>query len=292
MIHEIQARTILSRVRGFDTWFGFDYGMNLYRGCQHHCIYCDSRSACYGNDRFDEDVAVKTNAVAVLRNELARRRSRGIVGTGSMNDPYMPLEAETRLTAGALDALADYRFGVHVVTKSTLVVRDIPRLRRVARSSPAAVSLSITTADDRLGRIVEPGAPPPSERFHALRELAAAGVETRIALMPLLPFLEDSLGNLDEIVERAAACGVRTVVAAFGVTLRDRQRAYFYERLDESFPGVRAVYEASYGDRYVCLAPAADRLRARFLAHCASLGIQTSVSPFRSPAARQPRLFS
>jgi len=292
VIREIRAKTLLSRVSGIDTWFGLDFGMNLYRGCQHHCIYCDSRSLCYGNDRFDEDVLVKANAIDVLRNELRRKRKRGIIGTGSMSDPYMPAEERHRLTEGALEAIAEYGFGVHVITKSTLVLRDMALLQRISRGSTAAVSLSITTIDDKLAHRVEPGAPPSSERFLALRALANAGIEARVALMPVLPFLEDSPDNVRAIVLRAKECGVRAIVAFFGVTLRDRQRAHFYARLDESFPGVRAQYEARYGDRYVCASPDGDALRVQFEALCAKHGIRTFVRPLLVPSADEPRLFA
>ncbi len=291
VIREIRAKTLLSRVSGVDTWFGLDFGMNLYRGCQHHCIYCDSRSECYGNDRFDDDVLVKVNAIDLLRNELRRKRIRGVIGTGSMNDPYMPIETETRLAAQALNVIAEYGFGVHVVTKSTLVLRDVDLFRKISRRATAAVSLTLTTLDDGLARQLEPGAPAPSDRLRALRELAAAGIETRVALMPVLPFLEDSWDNVRDVVERAAECGVTAIVASFGVTLRDRQRAYFAARLDECFPGLRSRYEALYGDRYVCASPDADLLRTRFEALCAERGLRTSVRPMRSPSAVAPTLF-
>jgi len=291
VIREIRAKTLLSRVSGVDTWFGLDFGMNLYRGCQHHCIYCDSRSECYGNDRFDDDVLVKVNAIDLLRNELRRKRIRGVIGTGSMNDPYMPIETETRLAAQALNGIAEYGFGVHVVTKSTLVLRDVDLFRKISRRATAAVSLTLTTLDDGLARQLEPGAPAPSDRLRALRELAAAGIEVRVALMPVLPFLEDSWDNVRDVVERAAECGVTAVVAAFGVTLRDRQRAYFAARLDECFPALRSRYAALYGDRYVCASPDADLLRTRFEALCAERGLRTSVRPMRSPSAVAPTLF-
>ncbi len=292
VIREIEAKTLLSRVEGLDTWFGLDFGMNLYRGCQHRCIYCDSRSLCYGNDRFDEDVLVKRNAIDVLRDELRRKRRGGVVGTGSMNDPYMPVEASEHLTERALAALAEFGFGVHVVTKSMLVLRDIAALQKIARRSVAAVSLTITTVDDDLARRIEPGAPPPSERFRALRELAGAGIETRVALMPVLPFLEDSWENVRAIVERAADAGAQAIVASFGLTLRDRQRDYFYARLDESFPGLRATYEARYGQQYVCAVPASDDLRPRFEVLCARRHVRTSVRPQAAPSATEPRLFA
>ncbi len=287
VIRDIQARTLLSRVDEIDMWFGLDFGMNLYRGCQHHCIYCDSRSACYGNDRFDEDICVKRNAIDVLREELRRKRKKGVVGTGSMNDPYMPAEADERLTQRALELLAEYGFGVHVITKSTLVLRDVSLLQKVARRSTAAVSLTITTLDDELARIVEPGAPPPSDRLRALRELADAGIEARVALMPVLPFLEDSWDAVRCLVERAHSAGVQAIVASFGVTMRDRQREYFYARLDENFPGLRRIYQERFGDRYVCAAPEAETLRARFEELCAAHGMRTSVRPLLAPSATE-----
>ena len=189
MIHKIRAKAPLSRVSGIDTWFGLDFGMNLCRGCQHHSIYCDSRSLCYGNDQFDEDVLVKSNAIDVLRDELRRKRKRGILGTGSMSDPYMPIEERYRLTEGALEAIAEYGFGVHVITKSTLVLRDVGLLQRISRNSTAAVSLSITTIDDELAHRIEPGAPPPLERFLALRALTDAGIE---AASPSCPSFRSS----------------------------------------------------------------------------------------------------
>ncbi len=291
MIREILAKTVLSRVAGVDTYFGLDYGMNLYRGCQHHCIYCDSRSKCYGNDRFDDDVLVKTNAVDLLAKELRAKRRKGVVGTGSMNDPYMPLEERVGLTRAALEVLSAHGFGVHVVTKSDLVLRDIPLLQRIARASTAAVSLTFTTLDDELARHVEPGAPPASARLRALAELSAAGIEARVALMPVLPFLEDTWDNVSAIVREAHRRGVRTVIPWFGMSLRDRQRAYYYRKLDELFPELRGKYEKTYGNDYMCPSPYADALRTSFEAMCAQLGVRTSVRPRLAPSAEEPELF-
>lgn len=291
MIKEIRAKTLVAKVRGLDTYFGLDYGMNLYRGCQHRCIYCDSRSECYGIDGFDRDVLVKVNAIELLDNELRRKRKKGIVGTGSMNDPYMPLEEKTCLTQRALEVLARYGFGVHVVTKSDLVLRDLEMLQRIARTARAVVSLTITTVDDALAQRVEPGAPPSSSRFRALKTLADAGIETRIPLMPTLPFLEDTWDNVSAIVERAHACGVSAIVPWFGMSMRDRQRAYFYDRLDDLFPGLRARYEKQFGKDYMCPSPEAKPLFERFSTFCNELGISTSVQPSLAPTGEQLDLF-
>jgi len=290
MIKEITAKTLVSRVSGIDSIFGLDYGLNLYRGCQHRCIYCDSRSECYGIDQFDRDVLIKANAIELLHEELPRKRRAGIIGTGSMNDPYMPLEERTQLTRRALEAISEYGFGVHVMTKSDLVVRDIDLLRRIARVS-AAVSLTITTVDDDLARIIEPGAPPPSARFGAMKQLSDAGIETRVALMPTLPFIEDSWENVSAIIAYAHRCGASVVIPWFGMSMRDRQRAYFYRRLDEHFPGLRERYEKAYRDDYYCPSPHAEYLSRRAQELCAKLGIATQVKPLLAPTAESLQLF-
>ncbi len=290
MIKEIRAKTLVSRVSGIDSIFGLDYGLNLYRGCQHRCIYCDSRSLCYGIENFDGDVLIKANAIEILRDELSRKRKKGIIGTGSMNDPYMPLEEQISLTRRALETIADYGFGVHVITKSDLVLRDIDVLQRISRMS-AAVSLTITTVDDALSKIVEPGAPPSSSRFRAMKRLSKAGIETRLALMPTLPFIEDSWENVSAIVEEAHSCGVKVIIPWFGMSMRNRQRDYFYDRLDESFPGLRERYEAAYGEAYACPSPHAKDLYRRTQELCARLGIATQVRPMLAPNAEELRLF-
>jgi DNA repair photolyase len=290
MIKEITVKTLISRVSGIDSVFGLDYGFNLYRGCQHRCIYCDSRSLCYGIENFDGDVLVKVNAIELLREELPRKRKKGIIGTGSMNDPYMPLEEQTNLTRRALEIIAAYGFGVHVITKSDLVLRDIDVLKRISRVS-AAVSLTITTADDALSKIVEPGAPPSSSRLRAMKRLSEAGIETRLALMPALPFIEDSWDNVSAIIEQAHACGVRTVIPWFGMSMRNRQRDYFYARLDESFPGLRKRYETTYGEAYACPSPRSKDLYRRTHQLCAKLGIATQVRPLLAPTAEVLPLF-
>ena len=290
MIKEIRAKTLVSRISGIDSIFGLDYNLNLYRGCQHRCIYCDSRSQCYQIEHFDRDVLIKINAIELLKNELSRKRKKGIIGTGSMNDPYMPLEEQVQLTARTLETIAEYGFGVHVITKSDLVVRDIDILRKISRVS-AAVSLTITTVDDELSKIVEPGAPPSSARFRAMQRLSQAGIETRVALMPTLPFIEDSWESISAIIEEAHRCGAKVVIPWFGMTMRDRQRAYFYNRLDESFPGLRERYEATYGDSYMCPSPHAKDLYRRVQQLCEGLGIATQVKPLLATTAEELQLF-
>lgn len=290
MRKEIQARQILNPVKQPDTWFGLKYNMNLYRGCQHRCIYCDSRSQCYGIDRFDQDVLVKTNAIDLLKDELSRKRKKGTIGTGSMNDPYMPLEKHEKLTQRALKAIAQFRFPVHVLTKSDLVLRDVDLLQQISQVY-TAVSFTITTADDKLGQQVEPGAPKPSARLKAIEQLAARGIYTGVLMMPLLPYLQDSEANIRELVKQAAGSGAQYILASFGVTLRDRQRVYFYQELDKRFPGVSQQYQRSFGGDYFAPVREYEQLKAVFKMACAEVGMARQIRPFSRPEAKQLSLF-
>jgi len=258
MIKEIEAKTILNYVKQPDTWFGLRYNLNLYRGCQHQCIYCDSRSDCYHIENF-ADILVKTNAIEVLQDELPRKRKKGTIGFGSMNDPYMPIEKERELTRKALEVIHKNHFPVHVLTKSTLVLRDIDILKKIAEQY-AAVSFTITTTDDDLCRKLEPGAPVASERFAAMEELREKGIYTGVLMMPILPFIEDTKENIETIVSQAAESGASYILPWFGMSMRSGQREYFYAKLDELFPGLRAKYEIRYGEQYQCSVPHAEEL--------------------------------
>ena len=281
MILEVTAKTLLSSAKRPDPWFGIKYTMNLYRGCQHQCIYCDSRSECYQIENF-ADVLVKVNAIDLLKKELPRKRVKGTIGTGSMSDPYLPLEATRRLTAQALEVIAEQQFPVHVLTKSDLVLRDLETLRVISQVY-AAISFTITTADDELGKKVEPGAPLVSRRFAAMARLAGASLLTGALLMPVLPFIEDNPENITAIVKHAQECGASYILASFGMTLRDRQRAYYYAQLNRLFPGLRQQYERQYGDRYSAPAQGAAQLEQVFKETCERHGIATHM-PFYQPA--------
>ncbi len=296
MILEIQAKTLLARVKGPDDWFGLYYNMNLYRGCQHQCIYCDSRSECYQIENFNHDVLVKANAIDLLRRELAGKRVLGTIGSGSMNDPYMPLEADIRLTRRALEVIAESGFPVHIITKSDLVLRDIDLLEKISRTAYAAVTFTVTTADDALSKRLEPGAPVSSRRLEALRTLSGRAILTGITLMPVLPFIEDTEENIRAVIGLAHAAGAKYILPAFGMTLRDRQRAYYYVKLDQLFPGLRRRYEKAFGERYSAPARNARQLEQVFTELCEHLGIGTKMPVF-APQKRvrkernQPSLF-
>jgi DNA repair photolyase len=286
----IQAKSLLNPIKQPDTWFGLKYTMNLYRGCQHRCIYCDSRSQCYGIERFDQDVLVKANAPDLLRDELARKRRKGTIGTGSMNDPYMPLEKKLNLTGRILAIIAEFRFPVHVITKSDLVLRDADVLQQISQTY-TAVSFTLTTTDDDLARQVEPAAPWPSARLRAMAQLAARGIYTGVTLMPVLPFLQDNPANIRAIVQQAADNGAQYFLASFGVTLRDRQRAYFYAELDRRFPGVRAQYERQFGGQYFAPAREYEGLTAVFQETCVQFNVPTRIRPYATPHPTQLSLF-
>jgi DNA repair photolyase len=290
MIKEITAKVLLNTVPQPDDWFGLKYNMNLYRGCQHQCIYCDSRSACYQIENFS-DILVKSNAIELLRQELSRKRVIGTIGTGSMNDPYMPFEAKRKLTRQALQVIAAHRFPVHIITKSTLVLRDLDILCEISRVY-AAVSITITTADDDLGKKIEPGAARVSARFKALQVLAENGITTGVTLMPVLPFLEDNTDNIRKIVFMAHQAGVQYIIASFGMTLRDRQRDYYYQKLEQLFPGLPGKYKQKFRSQYHVLANNSHKLESEFHKWCQELGISTRIPRYSPPQVDQLPLFA
>lgn len=273
----IPAKTIVNRTRD-PSWFGAEYNMNIYRGCCHGCIYCDSRSDCYRNDRFDQ-VRVKADALRVIRDDLERKVKPAVVSTGSMSDPYNPFEEELLLTRHALTLLEAYGFGVAIATKSDLIVRDADVLTSINRTMPAICKITLTTCDEDLAAKVEPRAPSPSRRLAAVERLSAAGLFTGILMMPVLPFLEDSPENIREIVDRAADAGARFVYPALGMTCRAGQREYFYQQLEKQFPGqgLAERYRRRYGDRYQCPSPRARALWDVFQEACNRRGLLYSM---------------
>ncbi len=291
----VPAKTIVTRTKSTE-WFGSEYNMNIYRGCSHGCIYCDSRSACYGDDNF-ETVKIKENALAIINGDLRRKAKTGVVATGAMSDPYNPLEKELLLTRHALELLSAYQFGVAVATKSDLIVRDIDILGEIKANAPVLCKLTVTTCDDALAKKVEPRAPVSTRRFAALEALSSAGIFAGILLMPVLPFLEDSLENIGGVVNRAAECGARFIYPAFGVTLRQNQREWYLNALDNLFPdeGLKVRYARRYGNSYECRCPEAAALWRHFTALCDQKGIlynmKDIIRSYRQPYQQQLSLF-
>jgi DNA repair photolyase len=286
---EIQAKTLLISIKNPMGWFGVKYNLNIYRGCEHHCIYCDSRSECYQIADFDGEVLVKVNAIELLEKELARKRTKGTVGTGAMSDPYTYAEKRFGLTGKALEVIARHRFPAHITTKSDLVLKDLEILREIAHTTRASVGFTLTTTDDELARQVEPAAPHPSARLEAMATLAEAGVLTGVLMMPVLPFIEDNPENITTIVRRTAEAGGKFIVPWIGMSLRTGQREYFYEQLDRRFPGLRAKYEARYGPRYNCPTPNERALWSVLNAACQKYGLTMDMSLF-APAKEPQQL--
>ena len=269
----IPAKTIVTATKSRE-WFGIDYNMNIYRGCCHGCIYCDSRSSCYQIKDFDQ-VRAKENALLTIRNDLRRKVRSGVVGTGSMSDPYNPFEKELLLTRHALELIDAFDFGVAIATKSTLLLRDLDILQTIKEHSPVLCKVTITTANDTLSKKIEPGVPPSSERFAMINTLSQAGIFSGILLMPVLPWLEDSEQNILSLIHHAHEAGARFIYAAFGMTLRDNQRDWYYAKLEKLFPGqgLSDRYRRQYGYQYKCSSPHASRLWEIFSQECERLNI-------------------
>ena len=269
----IPAKHLLFRSRSTE-WFGTDHTMNIYRGCCHGCLYCDSRSDCYQIGEFDR-VRAKQDALRILRDDLSRKVRPALISMGAMSDPYNPFEEELQLTRHSLELIDAYDCGSAIATKSGLIVRDIDVLTSIQRHSPVICKLTITTVNDALAAKVEPSAPLPSERLAALKRLSEAGLFAGVLLMPVLPFLEDSDEGVLTVVEEAANAGAKFIYPAFGVTMRQGQREYFLDGLERAFPGqeLKKRYLRQYGDRYQCASPRAKALWGVFARACRERGI-------------------
>ena len=263
-MHQVQAKAILAAKNG----------MNLYRGCQHGCIYCDSRSLCYQMNHPFEDIEVKENALSLLEQALKAKRKKCMIGTGSMSDPYIPLEQTLRLTRGALELIRRYGFGVAIQTKSTQILRDLDVLTAINDQSKAVVQMTLTTCDEALCRILEPAVSTTAQRSAALEQFRQAGIPTVVWLCPLLPWLNDTPENLLGILEYCRGAGVKGILNfGMGLTLRDGSREYYYAALDRHFPGLKQRYIQAYGNAYELPSPNAPRLWQLFHETCEAYGI-------------------
>ena len=276
-IPQIPAKTIVSAYTEYG-WFGTNYTMNIYKGCCHGCIYCDSRSECYRIENFDT-VRAKMNALDIISNDLRIKRKKGTVITGSMSDPYNPYERESELSREALKLIDYYKFGICIDTKSDLVVRDTDILQSIGNHSSAFVNFTVTTANDELCLMIEQNVSPTSKRIAAIKKMTAAGITCGILLMPILPYINDMENNIITIVKMAADAGVKWIYAGndFGVTLRQNQREHYYTKIDGLFPGVKMKYIKTYGDRYFCAVPN-KRLFYVFINECKKYNIMYDMS--------------
>ncbi|HWQ21687.1 MAG TPA: radical SAM protein [Clostridia bacterium] len=249
-------------------------GMNLYRGCTHGCIYCDSRSRCYQMEHAFEDVEIKRNAPELLEAALRRKRHRCMIGTGSMSDPYLPIEEQERLTRRCLEIVDRHGFGFTAQTKSDRILRDLDLLKSINRKARCVVQMTLTTYDEELCRILEPNVCTTRRRFEVLKTLRDEGIPTVVWLCPILPFINDTEENLCGILRYCFEAGVHGIVCfGMGVTLREGDREYFYAKLDEHFPGMKERYVHTFGDRYECSSPRNAALMKVLHDECSARGV-------------------
>lgn len=263
-MHFVEAKGILSSKNG----------MNIYRGCLHGCIYCDSRSRCYGFTHDFEDIEVKENAVYLLEKALRSKRKKCMIGTGSMCDPYIPVDEKLGLTRRCLEVIDQYEFGVAIQTKSTRILRDMDLLSSINRKAKAVVQMTMTTFDEELCKIVEPNVSTTKERFEALLQFKEAGIPTVVWLTPILPFINDTEDNIRGILDYCIKADVKGIICFdMGVTLREGDREYFYQALDKHFPGLKNKYIRTYGNAYEVPSPNAKALMKLFQEICDENGI-------------------
>lgn len=271
----IAAKSLVSGYVENNSWFGVNYNMNIYKGCCHGCIYCDSRSECYGVVDFDK-VRAKKDSTLIIRRDLKVKKKKGVIGTGAMSDPYNPFEKQLCLTREALKQINENSFGVSIITKSPLITRDIDLLNEIKKHSPVLVKVTITTFDDDLCRKIEPNVAKSSERFKAIKELSDNGIYAGVLLMPILPFINDTEENIRNIVRKAHESGARFLFAyGMGVTLRGNQREHYYEKLLENFPeeNLPQKYIEAYGNSYECSSPRSKELWKVFKTECHRFGL-------------------
>lgn len=254
-MHYVNSKSILSSRNG----------MNLYRGCTHGCIYCDSRSDVYNMNHRFEDIEVKQNSLDLLKKELIKR-PKAMIGTGAMTDPYVPLEKRLQYLRKSLELIYRYGFGFTCITKSDLVLRDLDLLKKINEKSKVVVQMTLTTADDDLCRILEPNVCPTSRRVDVLNILNGNGIPTVVWLCPILPYINDTEENITSILDYCVDSNVKGIICmGMGMTLRDGNRQYFYEKLDAHFPGLKDRYIKEFGNDYSIPSPNEKQLMKTFL---------------------------
>jgi DNA repair photolyase len=243
--------------------------MNVYRGCTHGCIYCDSRSKCYQMQHDFEDIEIKTDAPKMLEAELKKKRKKCMIGTGAMTDSYMPLEANILNTRACLEVIEKYGFGVAIQTKSNLILRDLDLLKSINEKAKCVVQMTMTTYEEELCKIVEPGVCTTKERFEVLKAMHENGIPTVVWFCPLLPFINDTEENLRGILDYCIQARVWGILNfGIGLTLREGDREYYYAALDRHFPGMKEKYQQQYGYRYSITSDNNERLMQIFHREC------------------------
>ena len=253
-MHYVSSKSILSK----------NNGMNLYRGCSHGCIYCDSRSKVYGMKHEFEDIEVKENALQLLKRELMKR-PKSMIGTGAMTDPYIPLENRLKFVRKSLELIDRYGFGFTCITKSDLLLRDLDLLKKINSNTKAVVQMTLTTADDELCSILEPNVCNTSRRIEVLNILKDEGIPAVVWLCPILPYINDTSENINSILDSCIDADVKGIICyGMGLTLREGNREYFYEKLDHHFPGLKDRYVKEFGNSYSIPSPNSEELMNLF----------------------------
>lgn len=266
-MHFVDAKGIL-------TGSGGHFGMNIYRGCTHGCIYCDSRSKCYQFTHPFEDIEVKQNAPELLEKTLKSKRKKGMIGTGAMSDPYMHCEEELRLTRKCLEIILRNDFGAAIQTKSDRIMQDIDLLDKINRNAKCVVQMTLTTFDDNLCAILEPNVCNTKRRIEVLEAMHERGIPTIVWLSPILPFINDTEENIKAILDECIRVGVKGIICFdMGLTLRDGDREYYYAALDKHFPGMKKRYIERYGNDYEIPSPNSKELMSLFRKTCRDNGI-------------------
>ncbi len=269
-MHFVKAKGILSAKGAMNEYCG----MNIYRGCTHGCIYCDSRSACYQFTHPFEDIEVKENAPELLEDALRRKRKKCMIGTGAMCDPYLHCEQELELTRRCLEIIGRYGFGVAVQTKSCRVLRDMDILKKINEKSKAVVQMSLTTYDEEKCRILEPNVSTTRERFEALMQFKENGIPIVVWICPIVPYINDTEENIRGLMDYCVKAGVRGIINyGMGLTLRQGSREYFYSCLDRHFPGIKEKYIRRYGNDYELPSENSERLYRIMYDECIKNGI-------------------
>ncbi len=276
-MHFVQAKSLL-----LPGDFGGNQGafrMNLYRGCAHGCIYCDSRATIYNMQHPFEDIEVKENALELLEDQLKRKRHKGMIGTGSMTDPYIPQETQLQYVRRSLELIEKYGYGFSCITKSTRILRDIDLLESINNKTKCVVQMTLTTSDEQLCKILEPHVSGTHERYLALKEFQKRNIPTVVWLCPLLPFITDTEENLRNILDLCIDAGVKGIICFnIGMTLREGNREYFYKKLDEHFPGMKEKYIYNFGNSYNLISPNSPKLMSMFHEICRAHGIMDNTN--------------
>ncbi|MDE8732495.1 radical SAM protein [Eubacteriales bacterium DFI.9.88] len=268
-MHQVKAKGILSAKNG----------INLYRGCSHGCIYCDSRSKCYQMPHAFTDIEVKSNAVELLEDALKRKRKKCMIATGAMTDPYIPLEMELEHTRACLKLIERYGFGAVLHTKSDRILRDLDLIYRINRKTKCVVQTTLTTYDDALCKIVEPNVAATGQRLAMLRTMRDNGIPTIVWISPILPYINDTEENLQGLLEGCIEAGVHGIICfGMGLTLREGNREYFYQQLDRYFPGLKQKYIEEYGNAYQVNSPKNQDLMRLLKTTCKKHGILCDIN--------------